>query len=115
VPKVPTANEYRVIKARLQRSLATVTTLLRPVVLTPETTPFDEPGGELERTVDTALTVTGHNLAEIAAELKIQIDEAVRRAAVCERYSAAVSEYRRSNDPAKRFPVRPASWAEHGR
>jgi hypothetical protein len=111
---VPTAHEYRVISVRLKRSLVAVTTLLRPVVLTPETTPFRERGGDLERTVETALTVTGRNLAEIAAELHLQIGEALRRAAVCDRYSAAVSEYRRSNGPAKRFPVRPASWAEHG-
>ena len=112
--RVPTANDYRSIARQLAGARDLVLSLLRPIAIFAETSPLRGGGGHLERTVDTTIAVANSNIAEIAAELRRQIDEATRRVAVCERYAAAVREYRRLDDRAKTFPRRPASWADHG-
>ena len=87
---------------------------MQPVLASLEPSPFEGDGGQLRRTVAATLAVSAANVAEIASELQRQIDEALRRAQVCERYTAAVRRYRRSTDPDRSFPVRPAPWADHG-
>jgi hypothetical protein len=111
---MPTADRYRWIAARLETDLGSVIALLRPIAVTFDPSPFDGGGGQLERTVNTTLAVAESNVVEVATELRHQIDEANRRAEICERYSAAVRDFRRLNDPSKTIPRPPASWADVG-
>ncbi len=90
-----------------------VASLLRPIAATIEPRPF-ETGVDLARTVDTTIAVTSANVAALTAEIQRQIDEATRRAAVCDGYAFAVREYHRSDDPGRSYPQRPATWADHG-
>ena len=110
---VPTASDYRSISSRLTVIRGQVASLLRPVVARIEPRPFDS-GVDLARTVDTTMAVTSANVTALAAEIQRQIDEATRRAAVCDGYALAVREYHRSDDPGRPYPQRPATWADHG-
>ena len=111
---VPTAHQYRTTAVQLERVRGSVLSLLRPIVAASDTSAFGGSGGRLEQAVNTTIAVTAMNVVEIAAELQRQVDEALRRASVCERYATAVREYRRLGDLSTRFPRRPASWADHG-
>ena len=111
---VPTAHQYRTIAAQLEHVRGSVLSLLRPVVVASDTSAFGGNGGRLEHTVNTTIAVTATNVVEIATELQRQVDEALRRASVCDRYANAVREYRRLGDLSIQFPRRPASWADHG-
>ena len=90
-----------------------VASLLRPIAARIDPRPF-EAGVDLARTVDTTIAVTSANVAALAAEIQQQIDEATRRAMICDGYARALSEYHRSDDPRRPYPQRPASWADHG-
>jgi hypothetical protein len=115
---VPTADVYRTIASRLESAREAVLSLLQPITSTIEVSPFTGGGGgndgRLERAVATTLNVTSANLAAIAAELGEQIAEARRRALVCDQYTEAVRRHHRSTDPGSTYPLRPASWADHG-
>lgn len=88
--------------------------VLQPVAAAMDPSPFEQGGGQLERSVTATLAISSANVAGALAELQVQIDEAVRRAQVCDAYTAAVRSYRRSNDPDRRYPSRPAEWGDHG-
>lgn len=114
VASVPTASDYRRIAVRLLNARDVTTTMLQPVMTSLERRPFEGGGGQLERTVSTAVAVSTTNVADILAELQLQIGEAQGRALVCDGYEAAVRRYRRSTDPDRRYPSRPAAWVDHG-
>jgi len=114
VERVPTASQYRTIAAQLVDVRESTSLLGRVILDQADLTPFDTGGDGIERTVRTAMAATVVNLERAGAELQVQIDEARRRAAVCEWYSSAVHHYHRSDDPDRVYPTRPASWAEHG-
>jgi hypothetical protein len=111
---VPTAYQYRIIAGQLEHVRGSVLSLLHPIVVASSASTFDGAGGRLEQTVNTTIAVTASNVVEIATELQHQVDEALRRASVCERYATAVREFRRLGDLSQQFPRRPASWADHG-
>lgn len=89
-------------------------TVLQPVAAAMEPSPFEHGGEKLERSVAATLAISSANVAGALTELQVQIDEAIRRAQVCDAYTAAVRKYRRSDDPDRRYPARPAEWADHG-
>ena len=111
---MPTANDYRRVAVRLRIARAATTTLLQPVLAAMERSPFEQGGGNLQRAVGATIAVSTANAADILTELQVQIDEAVRRAQVCDGYAAAVRSYWHSDDPDRRFPPRPAAWVDHG-
>ena len=111
---MPTANDYRRVAVRLRSARDNTATLLQPVLAAMERSPFERGGGNLQRAVGATIAVSIANVAEILTELQLQIDEAVRRAQVCDGYARAVRSYWHSDDPDRRYPPRPAAWADHG-
>lgn len=69
--------------------------------------------GPVGRAVATAVDVASANVSLAATQLQDQIDEAHRRADVCDAYSRAVRAYARSDAVGRRWPARPASWVEY--
>lgn len=108
---VPTGSDYRSTASRLTTVRDDLAALLRPVIAAAEGVVL---GGPHRVAVTTTVDVSTVNVLTALRRLQEQIDEATRRAGVCDRYTAQLRAYRASDDPSARPPTRPASWADAG-
>lgn len=109
--RVPTATEFHAAATSLSAVRDGLAGVLGPVSSAASDLRLDAP---LRSTVEAAFAVSSSNVLAGITALQSQIDEALRRAAVCDEYSRAIRAFDRSNDPNGRHPSRPAWWVEHG-
>ena len=105
-----TASEYRRAASVLTGTREMLARITRPLDASANGVVL---AGPARTPIMTAIDVTAANVASALAQLQAEIDEARRRAAVCDAYSRAVRDHLRSNDPDARWPRRSAGWVEY--
>lgn len=108
---MPTAAEYRSIASGLGSARDDLAGSLRPVA---DGATAEVLAGPERIPLELAVEVSARNLSTVLAGLQVQIDEAHRRAGVCDGYAAAMRRYRQSDDPNAAPPPRPAWWVSDG-
>lgn len=106
-----TAREFRAAAAALAQVRDELGVLAQPVAVSAGDVVH---GGPLERLLASAVEQSAHDVRTAIHQLELDVDEAHRRASVCDDYSRAVRDATRRPDAERRWPARPADWVEYG-